>query len=212
MCPQCADYFSSESNMQLVLGNSVQLTDESGVIEIVLYDQYADRSAFGEAANVERIIGEQLTAAGRTGSVTRLTDYAVLDATLTDDVDVLVLAEQESGFSAPWSTISEAWAPTLAAFIGRGGVVITTNYFDNGWQIHDHPSLVDIGSIGTSSNPISVVPVEEGHPIVAGVSSYAGRSGTSSWTGVASTAEAPSVITEVLVDSAARPVVIEVAF
>jgi len=172
------DYFSTNADADQVIGNTVLLAPESGTIDVLIYDQYADRGATGEVANVEGAITREMTAAGRTARFTRLTDSTMLTTALTSAMDVFIIAEQESGSTAPFPTIATTWEPTLRTFLGAGGVIITTNYFDDGWQLVDRPMLVDIGSMVTASGTLSVLPAAATHPIGIGVNPYTGPNGT----------------------------------
>ncbi|RKY15478.1 MAG: hypothetical protein DRQ55_19485, partial [Planctomycetota bacterium] len=172
------DYFATTPSADQVLGNAVLLAPETGILDVVIYDQYADRGATGEVVHVEEAITREMTAASRTVRFTRLTDSSMLAAVLTSAMDVFIIAEQESGGSAPFPTIATAWESTLRGFLGAGGVIITTNFADDGWQLVDRPMLVEIGSMVTGSGTLSVLPAASTHPLAVGVTPYTGPNGT----------------------------------
>jgi hypothetical protein len=177
------DYFSTNAGADQVIGNTVLLAPETATIDVLIFDQYADRTPTGEVAMVEAAILREMTAASRTVRFTRLTDYTMLSTALTSAMDVFIVAEQELG-GGTFPTIATAWESTLRTFLGSGGVVISTNYFDSGWQTLDRPMLIDIGGTGGGSGTLSVLPAASTHPIAVGVTPYSGPNGTSAYTGV----------------------------
>lgn len=177
------DYFSSNASMDRLLGNAVLLTGETGNVEVVIYDQYSDTTSTGEATRVESIISAQVAAAGRTATITRLSDYTMLSSTLTASVDVLVIAEEESATMTQMTTVASAWNADLNTFLGRGGIVITTSYTDDAWRIVNGPGLFTISGSSFESGDQNVVLAS--HPLITGVTSpYAGLSGTGSFQGL----------------------------
>jgi hypothetical protein len=204
------DYFSTSADQDRVLNNAVLMTPETGMVEVLIYDQYADTSSSGEVAMVEAAILREMGTAGRSVTFRRLSDYTMLASELTTSTDVFIVAEQESGSSAPWATIAAAWEPTLRTFLGAGGVVITTNFLDRGWESLDSPMLVDIGGTGSASGTFSVIPAAATHPIAAGVMPYPYRSGACYYTGVM--VGGAISITPVIEDSSGRVLVYDALF
>ncbi|MGE0788587.1 MAG: hypothetical protein AB7S26_23150 [Sandaracinaceae bacterium] len=206
------DYFSTNAGITRVARNSVLLSPETGNLDIVIYDQFADTSASGEVANLENAIRSELMTIGRTATFTRLSSntLSALTTALTPAVDVFIIAEQELGCSSCMTT-GATWASTLRAFVSAGGVIMSTNFFDSGWQILNQPSmLIGIGGTGSFSGMCMVAPGATTHPIAAGIMPYAGSSGTSSYTGV--TAGSAISVTTVIVDGSGLPVVIDALF
>lgn len=204
------DYFSTNASAEQVIGNAVLLAPETGIIDIVIYDQYADVTSSGEVSNVEGSITRELTAASRTVRFTRLSDSTMLAAALGPAVDVFIIAEQESGGSAPFPTIATTWEPILRTFLGAGGVIMTTNFGDNGWQLVDRPMLVEIGSMVTASGTLTVLPAAATHPLAVGVTPYSGPNGTRAY-GAVMVGGAIS-ITPIIASSAGAVVVYDALF
>ncbi|MEO0324062.1 MAG: hypothetical protein AAF447_13965, partial [Myxococcota bacterium] len=200
------DYFSSNPDVDRILGNAVLRTREAGSIEIVIYDEFADTSPDGEVARMETIITDQLAAAGRTATFTRLSDSTRTTSVLTPSVDVFVIAEQEDGSTGPLRAAGVAFTGPLTDLLQRGGVVLSTHDSDPGFEVLDASGLMTIDSapsVGTGNSLTVVVP---GAPLMAGVASpYLAANGSCSFTGITQGT--------VLVETAAgNPVVVEVEF
>lgn len=204
------DYFSRNAGADRVIGNAVLLAPETGTIDVLIYDEFADRTATGEVANLEAAIRAELTAVGRSVNFTRLTSSGGLAAALTPAVDVFIIAEQESGGAGTFPTIAASWESTLRAFLGSGGIVITTNFLDSGWQLVDRPMLIDIGSMVSPSGTLSVLPAAATHPLAAGVTPYIGPNGTGAYSGVLP--GGAIMVTPIIGDSAGRIVVWDALF
>jgi hypothetical protein len=206
------DYFSRNAGIDQVAGNAVLLAPETGIIDVLVYDEFADRSASGEVANLQTAITAELTAISRTVRFTRLTTAGGLVAALTPAIDVFIVAEQELGGSAAFPTTAATWEPTLRTFLSAGGVVIVTTFLDAGWMLVDRPGmLIDIGGVSSLlTGMLSVVPAAATHPLAAGVLPYAPSSGTCSYTGVLPGAAIS--VTPIVQDGAARIVVYDALF
>ena len=203
------DYFAGPASQDRVLGNSVLLTPETGNIEVVTYDEWADTSVSGEANRAEGIIRTQLMTAGRTVTFTRVSTYMGLAAAITPSTDVVFIPEQERGFSAPWATIASAVESTLATFVRSGGVLISTHAFDQGWRMVSSPMLITVGGT-TSVGSLSVLATGMSSPIATGVTPYTGGSATNSFTGV--TAGSAITLTPIIGDSTGRVTVYDALF
>lgn len=208
------NYLSTNAGADRVLGNAVLLTTETGTIEILVYDQYADTtSGTGEVTRLEASITSEMARVGRTASLRRLSDSTALASALTPSVDVLVLPEQERGGSI-MPSIAAAWEPTLRTFIGAGGVVIVSTFSYEGWRLVDRPTLIDITSIRLvlSGTALSLAPGASSDPIAAGVSPYPAPSQSSAYTDVLP-GDATSLTTIMVTpDAFADPVVVHAAF
>jgi len=177
------DYFSSDTNAQRVLANAVLQTPETGIIDVLVYDEFADISASGEVANCEAAIVAQ--SGGRTIRFTRLSNWMNLTTALTPAIDVILLPEQERG-GGPFPMIATSWEPTLSSFLRGGGVVITTNFFDQGWQLVNRPTLATVTGVSSVSGSATLASGASTHPLAMGVAaSYPTMSGSSTYTGLA---------------------------
>ena len=183
------DYFSVEPNADRILGNAVMMAAEVGTIDVLVYDEFADVSSGGEVAHTETAITNTATAAGRTVRFTRLSNSANLASSLVPPVDVLLLPEQERG-SSTLSTIATAWNSDLQAFLRTGGVIITTNFVDQGWRLVNGPGLATITGTRSISGNVTLAAGMTTHPLAASVTSpYPARSGSCSYQGLAAGGE-----------------------
>ena len=177
------DYFAREPTADRVLGNAVLYAAETGTIDVLVYDQYADISGSGEVANAEAAI--RANVGGRTINFTRLRDSTMLSSALTPAIDVLLLPEQESGSAITLSAVGTAWRTDLMAFLAAGGVIISTNFVDPGTNIVNSSGLATItGMTGVSFSTCTVAPGMASHPLAAGVVPYPAPNGSGGYLGL----------------------------
>jgi hypothetical protein len=119
------DFSARNASVDELLVNAVQLSNDYDPIDVLEFVQYADASAGGEAANARAAIEATLSPPFlRTARFATLSDASALAASL-DGIDVLLVHEQEARpDTGTLDAIGTAWAPILASFIDRGGVVI----------------------------------------------------------------------------------------
>ncbi|MEQ9077887.1 MAG: hypothetical protein RLP09_28750 [Sandaracinaceae bacterium] len=202
------DYFSSDINAKRVLANAVLQAPETGIIDVLVYDEFADISASGEVANCESAIRANIGT--RMVRFTRLSDSSMLSTMLTPAIDVLLLPEQERG-SATFPTIAAAWETDVGNFLRAGGVVITTNFFDRGWELVNRPTLATVTGTSSVSGNATLAPGASTHPIAMGVAaSYPTMSGSTSYTGLA--VGGGIMLTTIYTGSTGNPVVADILF
>jgi hypothetical protein len=173
------DYFSSDTNMDNIIGNAVLLANTSGTVNVLGYTECGDTSSSGEVNNTNAAITARATTLGRTVSFSSFTSYSLLDSQLPGNHVLLIYEMERSGCNG--STIGAAWATTLNSFVRSGGVVIACNYFDTSWEIMSSSGLLSISAV-SSAYGSSIVVADSTNPIAADVSSYTGMSGSSSYT------------------------------
>ncbi|MGE0787266.1 MAG: hypothetical protein AB7S26_16460 [Sandaracinaceae bacterium] len=177
------DYFDREPNADQVLTNAVLQAGESGTIEIVVFDAFADNSPTGETENSIAAITDGLTTAGRTATFTRLSTTGPTDlaTALTPSVDVLLFVEQE--IAGDLTALGASWNADIVAFMNAGGVVISCVFFDNGWQLVNGPGLFTIGTRNDATGDLMSIDMP-GHPLVSGVTAYNAPDGSISFPGI----------------------------
>jgi hypothetical protein len=90
-------------------------------IDILIYTEYSDLAAGGEWENTYDAI---LNTYGNWFNYENLTDYTQL-ASVIDEYDVFLIAEQETASPAESTTIGTAWQGILADFVSAGGILIS---------------------------------------------------------------------------------------
>jgi hypothetical protein len=147
-----------------------------GYKQILAYIQYADTSTGGEYQHTLSAI----SSVSSNYAVTELSDYTQLESMLPGH-DILLIPEQEAGYSSTLDAIGVIWATALQNFVNDGGVVIQCD-FANQYQIITGAGLMSI----TSSSPFynqTVTVVAPDDPVAQGVSaSYTGCDGSAAYT------------------------------
>jgi hypothetical protein len=175
------DYFASNASADAIVGNAVLLANTSGTINVLGFTQYSDTSTSGEVANTNRAITTHASGAGRTVTITDLTDYTTLSTAIVGQ-HVLLIYELERGTTGTGTTVGTAWATTLASFVANGGVVIACNFLDDSWQVMNSSGLLNV-TANSSVYGSSIEIADTTHPIASGVASpYSAPNGSSSFT------------------------------
>ncbi|MFH0900761.1 MAG: hypothetical protein V2A73_09055 [Pseudomonadota bacterium] len=178
------DFSVRSTAIDTIIGNAALLADTTA-IQVLGYDQYADTAGGGEAANADAALQARVTAAGRTATVTRLSDYTALQANLTGK-HVLLVYEQENTDAATLATVGAAWSGPLYDFLWQGGIVIVCDNMGGlggTWQVLNGAGLMTISAAATVSEGTSLAVADSLDAVAAGLAaSYAAPAGTLSFT------------------------------
>jgi hypothetical protein len=176
------DYWATNDSQDLILGNAVLLANTTDTIQIVAYTEYADLDE--EYANVLDALDWTLASAGRSYSVTELSDDLDLDLS---GAHVLLIPEQESASSTALEDVGALWNDELSAFADAGGVVIANDFvWSDGGTWKTIAGLFPTPPTGTTAVSHSTVTIADpSSPLVEGieVSSYSAMGGTVSFSG-----------------------------
>lgn len=161
------DFFSTNEDVERVLGNAVFGDRPDGTVEVLAYTEFADRSPTGEPATVDRVLQQEATRRGASWQRTELSRWNDLAGALAT-ADVLLVYEQESG-TARMADIGLAWAEPLLDFIQAGGRVVVTDYSGGSWRLLAEPGFVSAASARTVSTGAALTIARDDDPLLDGV-------------------------------------------
>jgi len=174
------DFFSRNSDVDTIIGNAVLQATTFGDITVLGYDEFADVSPTGEPANADAAIMDGALAAGRTVTITRVSDYLLLGSMLPS-ADVLVIYEMELGGDG--FTIGATLSSALQSFLDGGGIIIAMDYYSQVSTLLTQAGVMRILGqyTGYGDTPLTVTISTD--PVMAGVPTpmYTGTNGTGSF-------------------------------
>jgi hypothetical protein len=136
------DYAESRAEMRKIAGNAVFIAPGAPA-RVLVYEGDARNASL---RGIDDAIDAVAAARGRTWTRSTVPEPDDIEF-LLDDVDVFVVAPQRSD-DTTIRDLGTMWAPWLAAFLARGGVIVV---FDAGgmslgtWQVLETAGLLDAG-------------------------------------------------------------------
>ncbi len=146
-----------------------------GPVEVLSYIQFTNVAVTGEYPHT-------LSAIASGGSInnTELSDYTLLPTAIVGK-DVLLIPAQELSSLAAMQAIGTIWAPTLNAFLARGGRIVVCDYAGGDYGILTGAGLMAISGISSINNQ-SLQISDPTSPLAAGVATpYAGAVGSAAY-------------------------------